>query len=121
MKKMTKFMSLLLCVAMVLTMVACGNTQGTNPTTNGTVPTTKPAGTGESKGNYTVIVKTAGGMALANVDIEIRTGDDLVNVGRTNADGTYSIVEGLPIDEFSRGKIDASCQELLEERAEVLG
>ena len=90
MKKMTKFMSLLLCVAMVLTMVACGNTQGTNPTTNGTVPTTKPAGTGESKGNYTVIVKTAGGMALANVDIEIRTGDDLVNVGRTNADGTYT-------------------------------
>ncbi len=40
---------------------------------------------------------------------------------RTNADGTYSIVEGLPIDEFSRAKIDASCAELLEERAEVLG
>ena len=34
---------------------------------------------------------------------------------RTNADGTYSIVEGLPIDEFSRAKIDASCKELLED------
>ncbi len=40
---------------------------------------------------------------------------------RTEADGTLTIVEGLPIDEFSRGKIDASCAELLEERAEVLG
>ncbi len=40
---------------------------------------------------------------------------------RTNADGSHSIVEGLPIDAFSREKIDASCKELLEERAEVLG
>lgn len=40
---------------------------------------------------------------------------------RTEADGTLSVVEGLTIDEFSRGKIDASCKELLEERAEVLG
>jgi malate dehydrogenase len=40
---------------------------------------------------------------------------------RTEADGTLTVVEGLTIDEFSRGKIDASCNELLEERAEVLG
>ena len=38
---------------------------------------------------------------------------------RTNADGTHSIVEGLPIDAFSREKIDATCKELLEERADV--
>ena len=38
---------------------------------------------------------------------------------RTNADGSISIVEGLPIDEFSRAKIDATCQELLAERADV--
>lgn len=38
---------------------------------------------------------------------------------RTNADGSHSIVEGLPIDAFSREKIDATCQELLEERADV--
>ncbi|MFI3243969.1 MAG: malate dehydrogenase [Akkermansia sp.] len=38
---------------------------------------------------------------------------------RTNADGTYSIVEGLPIDAFSREKIVATCDELLAERADV--
>ena len=38
---------------------------------------------------------------------------------RTNADGSHTIVEGLPIDAFSREKIDASCKELLEERADV--
>ena len=40
---------------------------------------------------------------------------------RTNADGTHSIVEGLPLDDFSKEKIAASCQELLEERSCVLG
>ena len=40
---------------------------------------------------------------------------------RTNKDGSHTIVEGLPVDAFSREKIDATCKELLEERAEVLG
>ena len=40
---------------------------------------------------------------------------------RTNADGTYSIVKCLPIDEFPLAKIDASCAEQLKERAEVPG
>ena len=38
---------------------------------------------------------------------------------RTNADGSWSVVEGVNIDEFSRGKIDASVQELREEREAV--
>ncbi|MDP0490541.1 MAG: malate dehydrogenase [Verrucomicrobiota bacterium JB023] len=38
---------------------------------------------------------------------------------RTNADGTWSVVEGVPVDEFSREKIDASIQELREEREAV--
>lgn len=38
---------------------------------------------------------------------------------RTNADGSWSVVEGLPIDEFSQGKIDATIGELLEEREAV--
>lgn len=38
---------------------------------------------------------------------------------RTNADGTYSIVEGLVIDAFSREKITATCDELVAERADV--
>jgi malate dehydrogenase len=34
-------------------------------------------------------------------------------------DGKYSIVQGLDIDDFSRGRIDASVAELVEERDEV--
>jgi len=33
--------------------------------------------------------------------------------------GDYKIVQGLPVDEFSRGKMDASDKELREERAAV--
>ena len=39
----------------------------------------------------------------------------------TVKDGQWSIVEGLEIDEFSRGKIDASVKELEEEREAVKG
>ena len=34
-------------------------------------------------------------------------------------DGAYSIVQGLDIDDYSRGKIDASTAELIEERDAV--
>ena len=34
-------------------------------------------------------------------------------------DGQWSIVQGLEIDDFSRGKIDASVAELAEERDAV--
>jgi malate dehydrogenase len=37
----------------------------------------------------------------------------------TTSNGTYSIVQGLDIDEFSRGRIDASVAELAEERDTV--
>ena len=37
----------------------------------------------------------------------------------TTRDGAYRIVEGLEVNEFSRGKIDASVAELLEEREAV--
>ena len=33
--------------------------------------------------------------------------------------GNWSIVQGLPIDDFARGKIDATVAELAEERAIV--
>ena len=39
----------------------------------------------------------------------------------TVKDGRWSIVQGLDIDEFSRGKIDASVAELAEERDAVKG
>ncbi len=38
---------------------------------------------------------------------------------RSNADGSYSIVEGLVIDAFSKEKIAATCDELLAERCDV--
>ncbi|MEY3679781.1 MAG: hypothetical protein RL547_393, partial [Actinomycetota bacterium] len=37
----------------------------------------------------------------------------------TCAGGKYSIVQGLDIDDYSRGKIDASAAELAEERQAV--
>jgi malate dehydrogenase len=37
----------------------------------------------------------------------------------TTSGGSYSIVQGLEINEFSRGKIDASVAELQEEREAV--
>ncbi len=37
----------------------------------------------------------------------------------TCADGTYSIVQGLEIDDYSRGRIDASTAELVDERDAV--
>jgi malate dehydrogenase len=38
---------------------------------------------------------------------------------RTNADGSWEVVQGLPIDDFSREKIDASIAELKDERETV--
>ena len=37
----------------------------------------------------------------------------------TCAGGAYQIVQGLDIDDYSRGKIDASAAELVEERDAV--
>jgi malate dehydrogenase len=37
----------------------------------------------------------------------------------TTANGEYTIVQGLPIDDFSREKMNATLKELEEERAGV--
>jgi malate dehydrogenase len=39
----------------------------------------------------------------------------------TAVDGTFHIVQDLPLDEFSRTRIDASVAELIEERDAVIG
>ena len=39
----------------------------------------------------------------------------------TTKGGSYEIVQGLEIDDFSRARIDASCAELAEERDAVKG
>ena len=90
MKKLTKFMSLLLAVAMVLTMVACQGTQ--DPSSSSSAPDTTPSSTPgpDGKVSYVVSVQTAGGLPLEKVDIEISSGDSLIDVGATGADGTFT-------------------------------
>ena len=90
MKKLTKFMSLLLAVAMVLTMAACQNTQ--DPSTSSSAPDTKPSSNPgpDGKATYVVSVQTAGGMPLEKVDIEIRSGDSLIAAEATGKDGTFT-------------------------------
>jgi malate dehydrogenase len=39
----------------------------------------------------------------------------------TTKDGKWEIVQGLEIDDFSRGKMDATAAELVEERDAVQG
>ena len=39
----------------------------------------------------------------------------------TTSDGAFSVVQGLELDEFSRGRVDASIAELAEERDAVSG
>ena len=38
---------------------------------------------------------------------------------RTLTNGTWEVVDGIPVNEFSQGKIDATIGELLEERDAV--
>ena len=83
MKNFKKMLSMLLAIAMVLSMAACGG--------NESAPETEAA-SGET-GSYTVSVKSAGGMVLAGVDVYIyadNTLADLKQYGETNADGIAS-------------------------------
>jgi len=47
--------------------------------------------------------------------------DVMYGVPVTTSNGEYTRVEGLPIDAFSRGKMDATLKELEEERAAIAG
>ena len=88
MKKMTKVLSLLLALAMVLSMAACGGqTDGTNP--SATVGGTESG----DKSTYIVTVKTEGGMALSDIGVYIYVGSetgDLKKGANTNANGQAS-------------------------------
>ena len=84
MKNVKKLLSVLLVLAMVLSMAACKNGGNTDSTD----------GTGSNEDNaYTVNVKTAGGMAMEGLDIYIYADDtlaDLEQAGRTDANGSVS-------------------------------
>ena len=80
MKKSVKILSFLLAMAMLLTMAtACGNdskkkdkNKGDVAVNNGnTTATNNGAGDSNGAGNYTVSLKTAGGMAMAGVDVYV--------------------------------------------------
>jgi thiol-disulfide isomerase/thioredoxin len=93
MKKMTKFMSVLLVVAMLLTMVGCGSQK--DPSTAASAPnathSTPNSNTGDSKVPYVVKVQSVGGLPLEKVDVMIFDGENMVQAGSTNAEGIYTV------------------------------
>jgi len=75
-----KMLSMVMAIAMVLSLAACGGNEAAPETEAGSVET----------GTYNVSVKTAGGMAMPGVDVYVYADDtlaDLKQYGETNADG----------------------------------
>ncbi len=102
MNNMKKLLSLLLAVAMVLSMAACaGNTDPTNS-----------SGTGSANGNtgtYEVTVQSAGKLPLEGVNVEVYDDEamlNLVDVRKTNADGKASL--NLPVGGSYRIKLSGT-------------
>jgi len=87
-EKMNHFkrvLALILAVLTVMSMALTGCQEKDPAATDGTT------GNGDStKGSYTVNVKSAGGMAMSEVDVYIYVGSDLENYGKTDANGTVS-------------------------------
>ena len=111
---MKKCISIVLAVALALSMVACGadtpegtsgtdSTNGTAPegtsgtdSTNGTAPgvtTTPPETPAENPAPYHVTIQTQGGMAMSGIGVYIYTGADrsnMVDFGQTDENGQIS-------------------------------
>ena len=99
MKKLRKSLALILAVLMLLASFAACNpsTQPDETTGEATQPNTpdetKP-GSSEAKAEYSITVKSAGGLALSGVNVYIYTDDtleDLVNYTTTDAAGVAKI------------------------------
>ncbi|MBQ7347571.1 MAG: redoxin domain-containing protein [Clostridia bacterium] len=89
-KLSVSLLALLLVACTLLTMVGCPSKDGEG---DGTTDTTAPAGTtnpsgNDGKVNYTVQLKTLGGMAMSGINVYIYsgTGDDEVILGYTATD-----------------------------------
>ena len=83
MNAMKRMLSMLLAMAMLLSLAACGGAEA---------PAETEAVSGET-GTYTVSVKSAGGMKLEGVDVYIYADDtlaDLKQYGETDAEGVVS-------------------------------
>ena len=99
MKNFKRMLSMILAFAMVLSlatmMVACKGDEKQDPT-DGTTATTAPSGDSGNaqKGNYTVTIKSAGGLALEGIDVYAYTDDamtDVAGFAATNADGIATL------------------------------
>ena len=95
MNKMKRFLSAVLALIMVFSLVACG---GGEDTTGSTSPsgTTGPA---SGKKTHTVTVKTNGGMAMQGVNVYVYGDEALTDMkaaGGTDANGqaTFELAEG---------------------------
>lgn len=89
MKEIKKMLSLILAVAMVLSMVAMFAGCNNNPDTTDPSDSTGNGVSGET-GTYVVKVKTIGGMAMSDINVYIYEDGELKNMGKTDADGKAS-------------------------------
>ena len=85
--KLFVFLTCILLVATSLVMTACGGDKDADG--KGTETETEAGETGEQK-SYTVSVKTAGGMAMAGLDVYVYEGEDLKKPGKTDENGIVS-------------------------------
>ena len=98
MKNFRKHLSLFLAVLMLLaTLAACNTTPVEDDTTGATESTQGPAettGATEAKAEYSISVRSAGGLKLSGINVYIYTDDtleDLVNYATTDATGVAKI------------------------------
>lgn len=93
MSKMRRMLSVFLVIAMVMSMTAVfAGCNGEKIPAETTAGATQPQDSGE-KANYSVSVKTKGGMALSGIAVYVYTDDtlgDLAQYGETNAEGVVS-------------------------------
>ena len=96
MKKFKKYLSVILAVVLVLSMVACGadSIEETDPSTGTTAPTDTPTGDiTDNTASYQVTLRTQGGMALTGIGVYIYAGDDRSNIldfSQTDENGQVS-------------------------------
>ncbi|MBQ7330719.1 MAG: TlpA family protein disulfide reductase [Oscillospiraceae bacterium] len=85
MKIFKRLLAMILAVLMVMSMAACSKQDATDGTGQG--------GADGEKGNYSVSVKSKGGMPMAELDVYVYADNslaDLKDYGKTNADGKVS-------------------------------
>ena len=103
MKNFKRMLSMILALAMVLSLTAmlagCGEDEKKDPT-DGTTVTTGPSGDSGNvqKGNYTVTIKSMGGLPLSGIDVYAYTDDamtDVAGFAATGEDGAATL--SLPV------------------------